>query len=149
MHHSYTTIALSVASFLIVLVFPSLLMAEGGKIELDFNKHTVTADIKEAPLRAVIEEIKKEVQGIWFKIWLGGSAPSLDERISVEFKDLSIRNGMERVFSAMNYSLVFDKHNKLIGVFILGKPAKTRGGRAAIPRRRAPRRGSARYVRRK
>jgi hypothetical protein len=95
MHHSFRTIALSVTSFLIALVFPSLLMAEEAIIDLDFNKHTVTADIKKAPLRAVIEEIKKEVQGIWFKIWLGGSVPSLDERISVEFKDLSIRDGME------------------------------------------------------
>jgi hypothetical protein len=148
-HHSYMTIALSVASFLIAVVFPNLLKAEEGIIEMDFKEHTVTADIEEAPLRTVIEEIKKEVQGVWFKIWLGGSVASLDERISVEFKDLSIRNGMERVFSAMNYSLVFDKHYKLIGVFILGKPAKARGARTAIPRRRAPTRRSGRYVRRK
>jgi hypothetical protein len=147
MRYSFSAIALSVASPLIVLVSPGPLMAEEGIIELDFDRHTVTADIEEAPLRAVIEEIKKEVKGIWFKIWLGRSKTSLDEMISVEFKDLPIRNGMERVFSAMNYSLVFDKHYKLIGVFLLGETARARGGRTAIPRRRAPTRKSARYVR--
>jgi hypothetical protein len=147
MQHSCRTIPILIASFLIVVV-PGFLLAAEGIIDLDFNKHAVTADIEEAPLRAVIEEIKRQVHGIWFKIWLGGSKTSLNERISVKFKDLSIRDGMERVFSAMNYSLVFDTHHNLIGIFILGKPARARGRRTEIPRRKVLRKKSVRYVRR-
>jgi hypothetical protein len=114
---------------------------------LDFKDHLVSADIEGAQLRAVIEEIKKEMQGVWFKIWLIRSKTSLDEKVLVEFENLPIRKGMRRIFSDMNHGLVFDKHNNLLGITLLGKPTKLRrriGKKRVVPRRR-----SGRYVRRK
>jgi hypothetical protein len=146
MHHLCRTIAISVTTLLTVLVYSPALQGEEEVIDLDFKDHAFSADIEGAPLRAVIEEIKKEVQGVWFKIWLKRSNASLDEKVSVEFENLPIRKGMGRIFSDMSNSLVFDTHNNLLGVFILGKPTKVRhriGKKRVVPRRR-----SGRYVRR-
>jgi hypothetical protein len=142
------TIAISVTTLLIVLVYSPVLPGDEEAIDLDFKHHTVSADIEGAPLRAVIEEIKKKVQGIWFKEWLKRGTASLSEKISVEFEDLPIRMGMERIFSTMNHSLVFDGHNRLLGIFLLGKPEKPRI-RTRIRRGTAKRRSPARYIRRK
>jgi hypothetical protein len=114
------------------------ILAEETKIELNFEDSTLSAVIKGAPLRAVIEEIKKEQETIWIKIWLRGSKNSLDEKVSVQFKGLPVHEGIDRIFSMMNYSLIFDKHNKLLGVFLLGKPARGRIRRGRT-RRRPPR----------
>lgn len=142
------TIAISVTTLLIALVYSPVLLGEEEAIDLDFKDHTVTADIEGAPLRAVIEEIKKKVQGIWFKVWLKRGTASLDEKVSVEFEHLPIRKGMERIFSDMNHSLVFDRNGRLLGIFLLGKPEKTRF-RARIRIGTAKSRSPARYIRRK
>lgn len=133
----------SLVSSLAFLLLSASLLAEERKIELDFGASTISADIKEAPLRAVVEEIKKHEEAVWFKIWLKGTKTSLDDKVSVRFTHLSIRDGMERIFSSMNYSLIFDQHGKLLGVFLLGRPARTRGRVTRVRTPRAP----PRYVR--
>jgi hypothetical protein len=133
------TILTSLVSSLAFLLFAASILAEERRIDLDFEASTLSADIKEAPLRAVVEEIKRQEEGIWFKIWLKGTKTSLDDKVSVRFTHLSIRAAMDRIFSAMNYSLIFDEHGKLLGVFLLGRPARTRGEvRRVKTIRRAP-----------
>jgi hypothetical protein len=147
MRHLCRAIAISVTTLLILLVYSPVLSGEEEAVDLDFKDHTVSADIEGASLRAVIEEIKKKLQGVWFKVWLTRSKTSLDEKVLVEFENLPIRKGMERIFLDINHSLVFDKHNNLLKIFLLGKPTKLR--RRIGRKRVAPRRRSGRYVRRK
>jgi hypothetical protein len=127
--------------FILFLLGYNFVYAEPGKIELDFNHQTLSATIKNAPLRNVIAEIKKE-KGVWFKLWLRGKESILDEKYSVQFKELPVKDGIERIFSPLNYSLVFDQNDDLLGVVLLGKPDKRRygGSRRTTTRRRYPRR---------
>jgi hypothetical protein len=77
------TILTSLVSSLAFLLLSAFILAEERKIELDFGDSSLSADIKEAPLRAGVEEIKKHEEGVWFKIWLKGTKPSLDHKVSV------------------------------------------------------------------
>jgi hypothetical protein len=141
-----------IVASLLGFLSPALIIAQEGHIDLDFGNQAFSATIKEAPLRAVIGEIKKEKEGIWFRIWLKESNVSLDERVSVHFKGLPILDGLKRILSRMNYSLVFDNNGTLLGVFLLGKPARARGRarrRAVAPRTRTPRRVPRQHLRRK
>ena len=110
--------------------------AQEGNIYLRFTEQAFTARIEGAPLQTVIDRIKKE-RDIWFQVW---SAEGLEgEKISVTFSDLSIKDGLERILSSMNYSLFFDESG-VVGVMLLGKADKTGSrGRTPTPRRRPPR----------
>jgi len=148
---SKAILTLIVAS-LLVFLSSAISVAEEGYIDLDFGNGTLSANIKEAPLRAVIGEIEKQKKGIWFRIWLKESKVSLDEKVSMQFKNLAIRDGLKRILSTMNHSLIFDNHGKLLGVFLLGKPARARGRarrRAVAPRKRPPRRAPRQHLKRK
>jgi hypothetical protein len=118
--------------------------AEPKNIELDFVNQTLSATIKGAPLRTVIAEIKEE-KGVWFKLWLRGEDSLLDEKVSVRFKHLPVKEGLERIFSPLNHSLVFDQDGELSGVVLFGKPEPRRDWRRS--RRVLPRRIPSRYRR--
>ena len=127
--------------FILFLLGYDAAYAEPGKIELDFNHQTLSATIKNAALGNVIAEIKKE-KDVWFKLWLKGKESTLEEKVSVQFKDLPVKDGIERIFSPLNHCLVFDQNDDLLGVVLLGKPEKSIYGdrRRTTTRRRYPRR---------
>jgi len=52
---------------------------------MDFEQQIFTVKLEEAPLRSVFERIKREKH-----LWIKGSRFLLDEKVSVQFKDLSI-----------------------------------------------------------
>ena len=132
------TSPLLVASLLFFLLSTQSL-AEEGSMNLRFSGNTFTAKIEDTPLKAVLEEIE-ERKGIWFHV---SSQRGLeDERISVQFKDLSIRAGLERILSSMNYSLFFDQ-SSVVGVMLFGKTSETRSRTRTVPRR-SPRKPSRR-----
>lgn len=81
---------------------------------------TFTANLAEEPLKNVIETLQKET-GIWIRV----PDSVLHERVSVQFENLSIREGLKRILSRMNYSLLLDRNNNLIGAFVFGKTNKT------------------------
>ena len=83
---------------------------------LVFHGDTFSADLKQASLKNVFQKLQKET-GIWFR----GPETGLDERISVQFENLSVEEGLRRVLYTMNYSLLFDQDNNLIGGFVFGK----------------------------
>jgi type II secretory pathway component GspD/PulD (secretin) len=114
-------------------------LAEEGSMNLRFSGNTLTAKIEDIPLKAVLEEIEDK-KGIWFHVSSQGSLE--DEKISVEFKDLSIRAGLERILSSMNYSLFFDQ-SSVVGVMLFGKTDGTRSGTRTAPKR-SPRKPSRR-----
>jgi hypothetical protein len=94
-------------------------------IELDFVNQSLSATIKSVPLRTVIAEIEEE-KGVWFKLWVRGEDSVLDEKVSVRFKNLPVKEGLERIFSPLNHCLVFDQDGKLSGVILFGKPEPRR-----------------------
>ena len=110
--------------------------AQEGNIYLRFTEHAFTARIEDAPLETVIDRIKEE-RDIWFQVWSGGSLEG--EKVSVTFSDLSIKDGLERILSSMNYSLFFDESG-VVGVMLLGKADKTGRSRRTPTPRRTPRR---------
>lgn len=90
--------------------------AEDMVIDLNIKDNTISANLIEAPFKDIIEKIEQE-KGIWFK----GSDSISDETLSVQFQDLPIQDALVRILSDLNYSLIFDKDSKLVGVFIVGK----------------------------
>ena len=132
-------ITVLIASFL-VLSGPQRILAQAKRIEVNFSHRTLSARIREAPLREVIEAIEKK--GIWFKLWFKGKESVLNEKVSVRFKSLPLKKGMERILSTLNHCLVFDHNGVLSGVILLGKPESrtTRSTRRIRTPRRTPRR---------
>ncbi|KPK25146.1 MAG: hypothetical protein AMK69_15055 [Nitrospira bacterium SG8_3] len=118
--------------------------AETRRIELNFVNQTLSATIKSAPLRTVIAEIEEE-KGVWFKLWLRGEDSLLDEKVSVRFKNLPVKEGLDRIFSPLNHCLVFDQDGNLSGVVLFGKPEPRRDW--SRRRRVTPRRTPSRYRR--
>ena len=114
--------------------------AQEGNIYLRFTEHAFTARIEDAPLQTVIDRIKEE-RDIWFRVWSKGSLE--DEKISVTFNDLSIKDGLERILSSMNYTLFFDESG-VVGVMLLGKADKTTRSTRTPTSRRRPRRSTRR-----
>ena len=128
-----------VVAFCLLFLACGLTAAQEGGIKLDFKGRTCSADVDQAPLREVLDRVKEE-RGIWYKAW-STSQPAIDEEISVHFKELPIKEGLERLLSDVNHTLVFEG-TSLVGVMIFGKPAPTRysGGTRRTPSRRYPRR---------
>lgn len=83
---------------------------------LNIQESTCTAFLEGEPLKNVIEKVRKET-GIWVR------APKslLDERVSVQFENLSIQEGLKRILRTMNYGFLFDQDRNLIGVFVFSK----------------------------
>ena len=108
--------------------------SEDADIYLKVKDHTLSANIKEIPLKTVLEKLRKET-GIWIK----GSESLLQDNISAQFDNLSLHDGLNRILSSMNYSLVFGPNDKLEGVVIIGKgkspPATAK--RTAVSRQRS------------
>ena len=64
------------------------------------------------------------------------NAPVLSEDISVQFEEEPVDKGLGRILRPVNHSLVFDKHDNVIGVFLFGKSDR----RISPPRKSVPRR---------
>ena len=132
-----TLMGLITGVFLFVCLFCAS-PASSLPADLSFNGSLFSADLKDVSLREVLKRLKDE-RGI---DWEGDPA-ALEEKITVRFSDLSLHQGMRRVLSGMNYSLVFDADKRLIDVVIIGKMsstgAVTRDGplfkRRSLPRR--------------
>jgi hypothetical protein len=102
-------------ALLFLLLLPPEIFGDIGQLELDFNGETCSLSISKVPLKTVLTKIKEE-KGIWFNV----TRTSAEETISTRFRDLSIREGIERILRNFNYSLHFDQNGKLLGATILG-----------------------------
>ena len=69
----------------------------------------------------MLEKVRRET-GIWVKV----PESLLDERVCVQFENVSIQEGLKRILRTMNHSLLFDQHNNLIGAFVFGKANRQR-----------------------
>lgn len=86
----------------------------------------LSVDLKDASLLEVARDIEKQ-SGVWFR----GDETLFQEKISVTFSDLPLEEGLKRILTNLNYSLMFDTGNKVAGVMVMGegKPAGTQPGR--------------------
>ena len=66
----------------------------------------------------------------------------LEEKVSVQFKNIFIKDGLDRIIGSVNHCFVFGGEDDVVGVYILGMPIKYRSRRSrryvprAVPRRR-------------
>jgi hypothetical protein len=80
----------------------------------------LSVNLKDNSLLEVARDIEKQA-GVWFR----GDETLFQEKISVTFTDLPLEEGLKRILTNLNYSLMFDARNKVAGVMVMGegKPA--------------------------
>ncbi len=116
----------ALTTILVIFYFLIVVAASEESSTLVFQGATFTAILDEESLKNVFEKVQKET-GIWFRV----AESELDERVSVQFENLSIREGLRRILRTMNYSFLFDQDNNLTGAFVIGKA--NRIGKATYP----------------
>jgi hypothetical protein len=121
--------------FITLCVLSTFGQAQEGKVDLYFQKDTMAADIDSASLRAILSKME-EKRGIYYKTCFGGDQ-TLNENVSVHFRGLSVKEGLERILSKVNHSLVL-KGSAVAGVMLFGKPGKPDRRRLRGPQRRRP-----------
>ena len=86
----------------------------------------LSVTLKDNSLLEVARDIEKQ-SGVWFR----GDETLFQEKISVTFTDLPFEEGLKRILTNLNYSLMFDAKNKVAGVMVMGegKPAGAQPGR--------------------
>ena len=107
-------ITLMACSFFLVIPFHGL--AEKKNIDLKLKNELLSVNLDSVPLKEIIKKVEREM-GIWFK----GSESLLEEKVSVQFTNLSLDNGLKRILSSMSYSLIFNHNRQLEGVIIIAK----------------------------
>lgn len=104
---------------LILCVFSASSPGDEGRIELKFDDQFVSANIESVPLRLILEKIEAE-KGLWYRM-----DESLSEKkVSVRFAGLPLPAALKRILSNIDYSLMFNSNDDLVGVFIFGKGAE-------------------------
>ena len=83
-----------------VFSLASISFADEIKLEWDHGASTVTADITEAPLRQVLEQVR--IKTGW-EIFI---EPGMDMEVSTAFRDLSQGRALGRLLSTANFALV-------------------------------------------
>ena len=84
--------------------------------KLMIKNNIVSATLENIPLGKILQQIEEQ-SNVWFK----ADKPLLNEKVSVQFKDLSLEEGLKRILISFNYSLIFDTKRNLAGLIILGK----------------------------
>jgi len=111
-----TTVFSALTAILVIFYYPIVFGGSEESNTLVFQGKTFTAILEDDSLKNVLEKFQKET-GIWFK----APESELNERVSVQFANLSIQEGLKRILRTMNYSFLFDQSNNLMGAFIFGK----------------------------
>jgi hypothetical protein len=142
-------LSMFILALLVVFFFslsgPISALAQGTRIDLDLTGTTLSANIKEASLANVIEEVKKETD-IRSHKWLKGSESLFSKEVSVRFQSLPVDEGIGRIFLGINHAIVYEG-DSVVGVTLFGKARTTRravGRRGVSRRRRGVRRTSRR-----
>ena len=141
MHKMSKFILVILLSLMELLFLCSVVSAEEGRLYLAFDQGRLTANIKNTPLKAVLDRIKQQ-RKIYFDKGFMRDPSLLDNDVSVQFTNLPVQDGLERILSGINHSLFF-KGDRIEGVMLLGEPGKRiyRPTRRTF-QRRTPRRTS-------
>ena len=109
-------------------LFPATLQGNEQKAFLAFSGNLVTAELREAPLNLVLNELKGK-KGLQVQ----GEEKVKGATVSVSFHDTPLATVLARILSRFNYSVIYDRHDRLVGVFIAGK-AGHHQARSSVPR---------------
>jgi type II secretory pathway pseudopilin PulG len=90
-----------------------------GISELKFNNQSISANIEGATLETILNKIIAK-KGIWFK----GSQSALQEEVNTRFVDFPIEYGLKKILRNLNYSLIFDGNQSVVGVIVLDRNAE-------------------------
>lgn len=101
-------------AFVLSFFFLSAGSAQEPVIELQYKKQTLSVNLKAAPLKAVVDKIKK------WGIRVKGEEHLGNRQVSTQFKNLPVRAGLKRIFSGISYCLIFDPESRLDGLIIIG-----------------------------
>jgi hypothetical protein len=115
------TVFMPLITILVIFCYSIVYAANEESNTLVFQRATFTANLEEESLKNVFEKLQKET-GIWVRV----PESELDERVSVQFENLAIEEGLRRILHTMNYSFLFDQDNNLIGAFVFGKANRNR-----------------------
>lgn len=139
MHKMSKLILVLFLSFIVLLFLRGVVSAQEKRLYLAFDQGRLTANIKNTPLKAVLDRIKEQ-RSIYFDKGFMRDSSLLDNDVSVQFTNLPVQDGLERILSGINHSLFF-KGDSVEGVMLLGKPGKRiyRAPRRTV-QRRIPRR---------
>ena len=112
--------------------------AQVAGIDVKFQGEKFSARFQDVPLKSIFERLTKEKE-IWFK----GDSSLLDEKVTVQFTDLDLQDGMKRILSYFDYCLVFGGDKGLSGVIIIGKKKSepVEAGSGVSPTREPPQLG--------
>lgn len=141
MHKMSKPILVLFLSLIVLLFLRGVVSAQEKRLYLAFDQGRLTANIKNTPLKAVLDRIKEQ-RSIYFDKGFMRDSSLLDNDVSVQFTNLPVQDGLERILSGINHSL-FLKGDSVEGVMLLGKPGKRiyRAPRRTV-QRRTPRRTS-------
>ena len=121
------TIRISGVFQAILLTFSLLAVASAQAADpIAVKDGLLSVNLKDMTLLDVARDIEKQ-SGVWFR----GDETLFQEKISVSFNDLPLEEGLKRILTNVNYSLMFDAKNKVAGVMVMGegKPAGAQPGR--------------------
>jgi hypothetical protein len=102
--------------FILMAIPATSIGAQSGISEIKFKGKSISVEIEGATLETIFDKIN-ETKGIWFK----GTRGALQERITASFVDLPIEYGLKIILSNLNYSIIFGKNQRVLGVVVLGK----------------------------
>jgi type II secretory pathway component GspD/PulD (secretin) len=119
-------------------LFPAALQGNERKAFLVFSGNLVTAELRDAPLNLVLNELK-EKKGLKVQ----GEEKVKEATVSGSFHEVPLATTLARILSRFNYSIIYDRHDRLVGIFIAGKVGHRQTGsstqrsiRGFLPRRR-------------
>jgi len=89
----------------------------------------VSVNCDNIPLEKILRQIEEQ-GNVWFK----GDESLFKERVSVQFKGLSLEDALKRVLASFSYSLIFDAKGRPSGLIIVGKskPSRDRPGHRVV-----------------
>jgi hypothetical protein len=117
------TALIACSFFSVFLISPDAFCADPVRVK----DGLLSVNLKDTSLLDVARDIEKQ-SGIWFK----GDETLFQEKISVTFSDLPLEEGLKRILTNMNYSLMFDNKHEVAGVMVMGE-GKAAGTQPARP----------------
>jgi hypothetical protein len=99
-----------------------------GAPDVQIKDKALSVNLKDVPLRSVVDSLKEKGN-----ISFTADQALLDEKVSVQFKGLSLEDGIKRILSQMNYVLIFGKEGQVSGVRVLGKKSAVSGSDRSAP----------------
>jgi hypothetical protein len=89
--------------------------ASARNADIRFQNGKMSVNLKDTPLIDILSRLEKEKN-----IQFACNESLLETPISVAFKNLPLEEGLQRILAFLNYSLMFDRHQQVSGITIVG-----------------------------